>query len=145
MHSVEELHLWQVPQVRIPSRRGKVIHKAVQSGIELFCTFLGSKTNTREKAKQIMEMCGLTPCGVRPSAPITPPLICKEIVGGEVWVKVHAAVGDSCSLAMALPRGIGFRGFRGSVCRTRPGKTPTHGNLKHVCMHTKLEHVLFCS
>lgn len=37
---------------------------------------------------------------------------------------MHAAVGDSCSLAMALPRGIGFRGFRGSVCRPRPRKTP---------------------
>lgn len=72
-----------------------------------------------------MEMCwSLTPCGVRPSAPITPALICREIVGGEVWGKVHAAVGDSCSLAMALPRGIGFRGFRGSVCRPRPRKGP---------------------
>lgn len=46
------------------------------------------------------------------------------MVEEEVWGKVHAAVGDSCSLAMALPRGIGFRGFRGSVCGPRPGKAP---------------------
>lgn len=82
-----------------------------------------------------MEVCwALTPCGVRPSAPITPPLICKDMVGEEVWGKVHAAVGDSCSLAMALPRGIGFRGFRGSVWRPRP-EHPPHTQQLEAHMH----------
>lgn len=69
----------------------------------------------------------LTPCAVRPSAPIMPPIRGMEMpgrVGEEVWGKVHAAVGDSCSRAMALLSGIGFRGFRGSVWRPRPGTTP---------------------
>lgn len=61
---------------------------------------------------------GLTPCAVRPSAPIMLPIRGMEMpcrVGEEVWGKVHAAVGDSCSLARDLPSGTGFRGFRGSV------------------------------
>lgn len=75
----------------------------------------------RSKAgrKHIMQITwGLTPCAVRPSAPIMLPIRGMEMpcrVGEEVWGKVHAAVGDSCSLARDLPSGTGFRGFRGSV------------------------------
>ena len=60
----------------------------------------------------------LTPCAVRPSAPIMPPIRGMEMpcrVGEEVWGKVHVAVGDSCSLARDLPCCIDFRGPIGSV------------------------------
>lgn len=69
----------------------------------------------------------LTPCAVRPSAPIMPPSRGIEMpgrVGEEVCGKGQADVGDSCSLERVLPRGTGFRGGRGSVWRPRPGMTP---------------------
>lgn len=67
----------------------------------------------------------LTPCAVKPSGPIMPPIRDMDMpcrVGEEVWGKVHAAGGDSGSLL--LPSAIDFRGFRESVWRPRPGMTP---------------------
>lgn len=69
----------------------------------------------------------LTPCAVRPSAPIMPPSRGIEIpgrVGEEVWGKGQADVGDSWSLERVLPRGTGFKGGRGSVWRASPGTIP---------------------
>lgn len=68
----------------------------------------------------------LTPEAVRLSVPIRPPIRGRDrpCRGGEgFWGKLHAAVGDSCSLPSALPRDRGLMGPRGSICRPRPGTT----------------------
>lgn len=98
---------------------------------KLIYTLVERLDRSKEGRKHIMQITwGLTPCAVRPSAPIMLPIRGMEMpcrVGEEVWGKVHAAVGDSCSLARDLPSGTGFRGFRGSVWRPRPGTTPPRG------------------